>query len=146
MATNSNTRYFDPVLLNIEYYIYLGTLVMNNTLAIEIVQQSHINLLRSLAGNMRADEVLQYRLRCPRGPCYELLIIDDHIGLQRIKCVHPPEFRCQIRDHEISQLQNGPTNKLNCHLAKYNGKLGMPLSWVRKFMICQVEFRFLEFE
>ena len=61
----------------------MRTLATGDALAVEIAQQSHYNLLKELAGCMRPHESLQYRRPCPRGPFYELLTIDDHIGLQR---------------------------------------------------------------
>ena len=74
---------------------------MGDALAVEIAQQSHINLLRTLAGNMRPEEALQYRLPCPRDPFYELLTIDDHIGLQCVKLDHTPDFLQHIRNSEV---------------------------------------------
>lgn len=94
-------KWFDPALRDSQCYICLGTLAMGDALAVEIAQQSHFNLLRTLAGSMKGDEVLQYRLPCPRGPFYELLTIDDHIGLQRVKRGQPPEELCQTRAHEV---------------------------------------------
>ena len=91
----------DPALYNKDCYVCLGTLAMGDALAVEIAQQSHINLLRTLAGSMRPDEALQYRLPCPRGPFYELLTIDDHIGLQRVKLDHTPDCLQHTRDSEV---------------------------------------------
>ena len=71
-------------LADIEVFICLSTLAMGDSLAVEIAQQSHFNLLRQKAGSMRSHEVLQYRKIIPRGPFYELLTIDDHIGLQKV--------------------------------------------------------------
>ena len=93
-------RCFDPGLFK-DCYVCLGALAMGDALAVEIAQQSHFNLLRSLAGSLRADETLQYRLPCPRGPFYELLTIDDHIGLQRVKLDHHPEDLLHTRAHEV---------------------------------------------
>ena len=58
---------------------------MGDALAVEIAQQSHLNLLRLRAGCMVPEECLQYRCPIPRGPFYELLTIDDHIRLQKVK-------------------------------------------------------------
>ena len=68
-----------------QVYICLATLAMGDTLAVEIAQQSHLQVLRQLAGAMRPPECLQYRQPVPRGPFYELLTIDDHIGLQKVR-------------------------------------------------------------
>ena len=78
---------FDSRLIHEDCYVCLGTLAMGDALAVEIAQ-SHINLLRSLAGCMLTTETLQYRVPCPRGPFYEMLTIDDHIGIQRVSSRH----------------------------------------------------------
>ena len=76
---------YDPDLHNEEVYLCLGTLAMGDALAVEIAQQSHVNVLRKLAHCMRPHECLLYRQPIPRGPFFELLTIDDHIGLQKVK-------------------------------------------------------------
>lgn len=76
---------FNPAVHVGPQYICLGTLAMGDALAVEIAQQSHLNLLRQRAGCMLREECLQYRCPIPRGPFYELLTIDDHIGLQKVK-------------------------------------------------------------
>ena len=75
---------FPAALLREDCYLCLGTLAMGDALAVEVAQQSHYNLLQKLAGCMLPQETLQYRKPCPRGPVFELLTIDDHIGLQRV--------------------------------------------------------------
>ena len=73
-------------------YICLGTMAKGDALAVEIAQQSHINLLRSRASCMLEGECLQYRAAIPRGPFFELLTIltiDDHIGLQKVRADNP---------------------------------------------------------
>ena len=75
---------YDPALHNSPVYLCLSTLAMGDSLAVEIAQQAHYNLLKMLGGAMLESEVLQYRKPVPRGPFYELLTIDDHIGLQKI--------------------------------------------------------------
>lgn len=58
-------------------YIALRTLAMGDGLAVEIAQQSHVNLLRIRAACMRAHETLMHRRPIPRSPFIELLTIDD---------------------------------------------------------------------
>ena len=88
-----------------DLYICLGTLAMGDALAVEIAQQSHINLLRTRAGCMQPNECLQYRHAIPRGPFYELLTIDDHIGLQKVipALKDTPQFS---RDVEVFSAAN----------------------------------------
>lgn len=76
---------YDPTLHHKEVFICLSTLAMGDALAVEIAQQSHVNVLRQLAHCMQPHECLLYRQPIPRGPFFELLTIDDHIGLQKIK-------------------------------------------------------------
>lgn len=75
---------YDPSLHSTDVYVCLSTLAMGDALAVEIAQQSHVNVLRTLADCMRPEECLLYRQPVPRGPFYELLTIDDHIGLQKM--------------------------------------------------------------
>ena len=49
-------------------YLCFGTLAMGDSLAVEIAQQSHYNVLKLLGNCMRDDEVLQYRKPIPRAP------------------------------------------------------------------------------
>ena len=83
----SHLQCFNPSLHTGYVYVCLGTLAMGDALAVEIAQQSHMNLLRFKAGCMMEGECLQYRTAIPRGPFYELLTIDDHIGLQKVPLV-----------------------------------------------------------
>lgn len=80
----SHLQCYDPSQHTGHVYICLGTLAMGDALAVEIAQQSHTNLLQVKAGCMLLEESLQYRTAIPRGPFYELLTIDDHIGLQKV--------------------------------------------------------------
>ena len=57
-----------------------GTLAMGKNYAVELAQHAHITLLRRAGGYRRGNRVL-YRSTLPRGPFYEALNIDDHIGL-----------------------------------------------------------------
>ena len=91
---------FDPSLQGHKLYICLGTLAMGDGLAVEIAQQSHYNLLQQLTGCLRTGEVVAYRQPIPRGPFYELLTIDDHIGLQRVSNQISLDAQ-QTRDKEV---------------------------------------------
>ena len=64
--------------------VCLATLAMGDNLAVEIAQQAHTNVLRQLCGSMLQSEVLKYRSPIPRSDFFELLAIDDHIGIQRL--------------------------------------------------------------
>ena len=66
-------------------YVCLGTLAMGDNLAVEVAQQAHFNVLRMHAGALASHEVLMHRRPMPRGPCYEMLTIDDHIVLQKVQ-------------------------------------------------------------
>ena len=65
--------------------ICLSTLAMGDSMAVEIAQQSHGNVLRHLCGAMLLHETLRYRSPIPRTDFIELLAIDDHVGLQKLK-------------------------------------------------------------
>lgn len=86
---------------------------MGDALAVEVAQQSHTNLSRSLAGCMRPSEALQYRKPCPRGPFYELLTIDDPIGLQRVSKDYSP-----LRSLPAAAQQAYTQMKLTAHPGK----------------------------
>ena len=80
-------------------------MAMGDALAVEVAQQSHINLLKTRASCMLDGECLQYRAPIPRGPFYELLTIDDHIGLQKkhLDNSSDPSFN---RDIEVFEAAN----------------------------------------
>ena len=96
---------YDPSAHSGSLYLCLGTLAMGDALAVEIAQQSHLNLLRLRAGCMLPEECLQYRRPIPRGPFYELLTIDDHIGLQKIKTSGDWSLHCN-RDEQVFEAAN----------------------------------------
>ena len=102
-----------------DVYICLGTMAMGDALAVEIAQQSHVNVLRQLGGCMRSDEVLQYRRPVPRGPFFELLTIDDHIGLQKVR-IDGASFPRSNRDIEVFTSSNEAYKavKLTAHPGK----------------------------
>ena len=73
---------FDPQRHNSECYVALSALAMGDNLAVEIAQQAHYQVLMQLGGSMKVSEQVCYRKPFPRGPFYEFLAIDDHLGLQ----------------------------------------------------------------
>jgi hypothetical protein len=73
---------FDPSLHRSECYVALGSLAMGDSLAVEIAQQAHHQVLQQLAGSLRECERVAYRKAFPRGKFFEFLAIDDHLGLQ----------------------------------------------------------------
>lgn len=75
---------FEPSLHDKEILVCLSTLAMGDSLAVEIAQQSHANVLKVFCGAMNPSECLRYRSPVPRGDFIELLAIDDHVGIQRL--------------------------------------------------------------
>ena len=67
----------------------LNALAMGDNLAVEIANAAHEGLLLSI-GALHPSEQLVHRRPCPRGPFYETLNIDDHIGLQKLRHGLPP--------------------------------------------------------
>ncbi len=90
-------RCWDPSLQGLSLLICLKTLAMGDSLAVEIAQQAHTNVLRKLCGCMLNSETLKYRKPVPRGSFVELLAIDDHIGLQKLPKVDVSK-RPNLRD------------------------------------------------
>ncbi len=78
----SHLSCFDPAKHYGDCYISLGALAMGDSLAVEIAQQAHHQVLFQLGGSMRSQERVAYRLCFPRGHFFEFLAIDDHLGLQ----------------------------------------------------------------
>ena len=112
-------RCYNSSLRSEEVYICLSTLAMGDALAVEIAQQSHVNVLRKLASCMRPEECLLYRQPVPRGPFYELLTIDDHIGLQRVK-KDGSQVASHSRDLQVFSAANNAYKhvKLTAHPGK----------------------------
>ncbi|CAE7648076.1 unnamed protein product [Symbiodinium sp. CCMP2592] len=73
---------FDSKLHNKPCYVALGALAMGDCHAVEFAQQSHFNVLSTLACSMRPYEYAAYRRPYPRSACTELLAIDDHLTAQ----------------------------------------------------------------
>ena len=91
---------YTPDLEGEEILVCLSTLAMGDSLAVEIAQQSHGNVLRQLCGAMLPTEVLKYRSPIPRGDFVELLAIDDHIGIQRLS-THDELLFPDLRDTTV---------------------------------------------
>ena len=96
---------FDATKHKGELLVCLATLAMGDSLAVEIAQQAHVNLLKNKAGCMRPEECLLYRQPIPRGSFFELLTIDDHIGLQKLKG-HSSEDGPATRDLAVFTAAN----------------------------------------
>ncbi len=75
---------YDDSMKDKEILVCLSTLAMGDSLAVEIAQQSHCNVLKVFCGAMDPSECLRYRSPIPRGDFVELLAIDDHVGIQRV--------------------------------------------------------------
>ena len=80
--------------------VALRTLAMGDSLAVEVAQQAHCNVLKQLCGSMIHQETLKYRSPVPRTDFIELLAIDDHVGIQRVA---KAEFHLQpwLRDNDV---------------------------------------------
>lgn len=100
-------------------YPALATLAMGDSHAVEIAQGSHYALLQMEAGCMLESETLEYRKPIPRGDFFELLSIDDHIGVQR---VHLDELVSQPpkRDTLVFEASNAAYKKVG--LVSHPGK------------------------
>ena len=89
-------RCADPHLENQDVLVCLQTLAMGDSLAVELAQESHRNVLRRFCGSMLPHETLRYRKPVPRSDFIELLAIDDHVGIQMIdenEVDNPPDKR-----------------------------------------------------
>ncbi len=80
--------------------VCLCTLAMGDSLAVEIAQQSHRNVLKYLCNAMADSETLRYRRPLPRSPFVELLAIDDHVGIQMLD-IQDEHLDLQLRDTEV---------------------------------------------
>lgn len=90
----SSLSCFNPDIHKGPCYVALSALAMGDSLAVEIAQQAHFQVLSQVAGCMREHERAAYRRSFPRGPFFEFLAIDDHLGLQIVsraayKARHP---------------------------------------------------------
>ena len=60
----------------------LACLAMTNCHAVELAQQSHYEVLRTMAGCLLPTDVVAFRHLFPRGRFLEFLCIDDHVSVQ----------------------------------------------------------------
>ena len=99
--------------------ICLSSLAMGDSLAVEVAQQSHTNVLKRLAGSMVSSQTLRYRFPFPTGKFIELLAIDDHVTLQKLPRKHvescPP-----LRDTEVFRLAGKAYREV--HLVQHEKK------------------------
>ena len=96
----AHLKYAHESLKHKKVAVALRTLAMGDSLAVEIAQQAHSNILKQLCGAMIHEETLKYRSPVPRGDFIELLAIDDHVGIQRLK---RSDLGCQpwLRDNDV---------------------------------------------
>ena len=62
--------------------IALACLAMGDCHAVELAQQSHFEVLRTMAGCLLPTEVVTFRRPFPRSDFLEFLCIDDHVSVQ----------------------------------------------------------------
>ena len=91
---------WDPALAGRRVVSALAALAMGDSLAVELAQASHLGLLQKEVGACRASELVVYRAPFPRGPFWEILAIDDHVGIQAVSPSTSPSAR---RDGEVFQ-------------------------------------------
>ena len=99
--------------------ICLSSLAMGDSLAVEIAQESHTNVLKHLAGSMVASQTLRYRFPFPRGDFIELLAIDDHVGLQKLPKTDLDSCP-SLRDTEVFRLAGKAYREV--HLVQHEKK------------------------
>ena len=75
---------FKPEFVGKDLLVCLRTLAMGDSLAVEIGQSAHSNVIRQFCGGLLAAETLRYRYPVPRSDFIELLAIDDHVGIQKL--------------------------------------------------------------
>ena len=80
----SHLRCFNSSFEGHDLLVCLKTLAMGDSLAVEIAQQSHGNVLRQLCGALLESETLRYRHPIPRADTIEMLAVDDHICVQKL--------------------------------------------------------------
>ena len=91
---------FDSQLHFGDCFVALGALAMGDSLAVEIAQQAHFQVLTQLAGALRESERVSYRKAFPRGSFFEFLAIDDHVGAQIVSKTAYRAFS-PLRDTEV---------------------------------------------
>ena len=91
---------WDPALAGRRVVPALAALAMGGSLAVELAQASHLGLLQKEVGACRASELVVYRAPFPPGPFWEVLAIDDHVGIQAVSPTTPSAAR---RDQDVFQ-------------------------------------------
>lgn len=89
----------------------LRALDMGDSLAVEIAQQAHANVLRLHCNSLKPEETQRYRSPVPRPDFIELLAINDHVGVQRLKR-DQLRNRPKLRDTEVFPVLPKPIVKL----------------------------------
>ena len=89
---------WDPALAGRCVVPALIALATGDSLAVELAQASHLCFLQKDVGACRASELVVYRAPFPRSPFWEILAIDDHVGIQAVSDTTPSSAR---RDREV---------------------------------------------
>ena len=63
-------------------FIALACLAMGDSLAVEVAQAAHWEVLRTVAGCLLPGEVVAFRRTFPRSRFCEMLCVDDYVGIQ----------------------------------------------------------------
>ena len=105
--------------------ICLSSLAMGDSLAVEVAQESHTNVLKRLVGSMVASQTLRYRYPFPRSDFVELLAIDDHVGLQKLPRDDLDKAPA-LRDTEVFRLAGQAYRQV--HLVQHEKKQKRNLS------------------
>lgn len=92
---------------------------MGDSLAVEIAQQAHHQVLFQIAGSMRSQERVAYRLCFPRGKFFEFLAIDDHLGLQVLT---KTDFKSQKRKRDSEVFERAGAAYLQVGLVQHPRK------------------------
>eukprot|EP00971_Amphidinium_carterae_P053553 1055013-Amphidinium_carterae.1 len=97
----AHLRAYRPELAQCQFLVgCFKALPMGKGYAVEMTQQAHRRVLEK-CGLMRGDDRVQYRAPIPRGPVYELLVIDDLGILSR-----EPKQRPVADSRSVGLLQN----------------------------------------
>ena len=93
---------WDPALAGRRVVPALAALAMGGSLAVELAQASHLGLLQKEVGACGASELVVYRAPFPRGPFWEILAIDGHVGIQAVS-PSTYAFFCEARPGCLSE-------------------------------------------
>ncbi|OLP77428.1 hypothetical protein AK812_SmicGene42515 [Symbiodinium microadriaticum] len=130
---------------------------MGDSLAVELAQQSHCEVLKQLGGCMLESEVVAFRRPHPRGAFSEYLCIDDHVGVQvitaqaaraRARARDTVVFEQSQRAYREVELNPHPTKRqravtsgtfLGADLDGVKGLVSAPRDRTLVLMLCSVE-------